>query len=281
MPDLSNKTNRKKLKPRAAIYAQVLSQGRALGYRRRRHNTPGRWMLRTAKAEGGYAFEVLGVSDDFADADGKQVLNYTQALSAALGRKAADPAKVHVADALLDWAKGKAELASSAKQASDYYNSAQRISKPFAGKTIKTISVRDITAWLQVIVDDGDDARKRRATANRQLATLKAALTRAADEAEYQGDRAWLSVSKFPKAQSFGARLVILTPAQEEALICGARSDVAELLKGLQLTGARYGELRQASISDLNGTRLSITGKTWPANHRAIRRQSGLVRCSC
>ncbi|MFY0691329.1 MAG: tyrosine-type recombinase/integrase [Paracoccaceae bacterium] len=262
MADLSNKTNRKKLKPRAAVYTQILALGRALGYRRRRSDKPGRWMLRTARADGGYSFEVLGVADDFAEANGTDVLSYAQALSASLHRKVADPNKISVADALDAWARSKAEMASSEKQAADYYNSARRISAPFGKKTLKTITARDITSWMQSIVEAGDDPRTRRSTANRALATLKAALTKAANESEYQGVRAWGSVSKFSKADSFGARLVILKPEEETKLIEVARPDVAELLTALQITGARFGEIRTARVSDLNDTRLTITGKT-------------------
>ena len=262
MPNLSNKTNREKLKPRSAVYTQVLAPGRALGYRRRDADSPGRWVLRTAKNDGGYGFETLGVADDRQPADGKEVLSYSQALALALGRRIADPTKVRVIDALRTWARDKAVLASSDKQAMDYFNAAERVGSRFGNKTIKTISARDITAWLDQIVADGEDTRKRRATANRQLAILKAALTRAADAAEYQGNRAWLSVSKFAKAESFGARLVILTSDEEDRLIEAARPDVATLLRALQMTGARFGEMRTCMVSDFSVERLTLTGKT-------------------
>ena len=250
--------------PRAAVYSQILAQGRALGYRRRRSGRPGRWVLRIAAMDGGYRFEVLGVADDFVEADGKDVLSYAQALAAAVGRKVADPTKVRVSDALMAWSQEKAALASSNKQASDYLNAANRIASHFGAKTIKTISARDISEWMKSIVESGKDPRKRRSTANRQLATLKAALTRAANEAEYSGDRAWLPVKKFPKAESFGARVTILTSEEEETLINAARPDVGQLLRALQMTGARFGEMRQAKVGDLNDARLTLVGKTGP-----------------
>ncbi len=86
MTDLTTRTARKRLKPRGSAYAQILAEGRALTYRKRTAGHPGRWMLRTAKVEGGYGFEVLGVADDIAEADGRDVLDYPQALAMALGR---------------------------------------------------------------------------------------------------------------------------------------------------------------------------------------------------
>ena len=153
MPELRNKTNRLKLKPRAAIYPQVLAEGRALGYRRRRSNRPGRWVLRTAKSDSGYNFEVLGIADDFAPADGREILDYSQALTAALGRKSADPTKVTVQQAMTSWADAKAETASSTKQAADYHNAARRISSNFGRKTLKTISAKSISDWLKSLTD--------------------------------------------------------------------------------------------------------------------------------
>jgi integrase len=115
---------------------------------------------------------------------------------------------------------------------------------------------------MRSIAEKPGDPRARPATANRELATLKAALTRAANESGFEGARGWETAKKFTKAESFGARMVILSEAQEAAWIAAARPDAAELLTALRLTGARYGEIRAASIGDLVGNRLTLTGKT-------------------
>jgi hypothetical protein len=112
MTDLTTRTARKRLKARGSAYTQVLATGRALAYRKRTAATTGRWILRTANpSDGGYAFEVLGVADDFAEADGKEILAYPQALAAALGRRAADPNRITVAEALAGWARAKCLMA--------------------------------------------------------------------------------------------------------------------------------------------------------------------------
>jgi len=262
MADLSNKTARRKLKARSSAYTQKLAEGRALGYRKRASGSPGRWLLRTADDDGGYAFEVLGAADDFADADGREILSYPQALAAALGKQSADPTKVTVKQALDDWAKAKRATASSEKQKLDIDSAARRIAAAFPRKTIANLIAKDVASWRDGYIVEGKDPRARRATANRDLATLKAALTKAADAADYTGPRAWVAAKKFAKADSFGARMVILTPEQEAQLIAAARADLAVMLTALQMTGARFGEMRAAAVRDLHGNRLTLAGKT-------------------
>ena len=139
-------------------------------------------MLRTASLDGdGYLFEVLGVADDVAEADGKEILTYSQALAAALGRRSTDPNKITVPDALTAWARHKCQSASSAKQVLDVESAARRIAAAFQRKTLRSITAGDIARWMEAIVAEGPDARARRSTANRRLANLKAALTCAAD----------------------------------------------------------------------------------------------------
>jgi integrase len=264
MPDLTTKTARRRLKPRSSAYAQVLAEGRALAYRRRAADRPGKWMLRTAKADGtGYGFEVLGDADDAADADGKKVLSYTQALAAALGKRSADPNKMTVEAALTAWADAKCLTSSTDTARLNIRSAARRIAAAFPTRTLRTITTKEITAWAQgMAAKPGADPRARRATANREIANLKAALTRAANESGYEGPRAWEDAKKFGKAEAFGARLVVTTEEQEAAWIAAASPDLASLLDALRRTGARVGEIVLADVADLSGDRLTLTGKT-------------------
>jgi hypothetical protein len=262
MTDLRTRTARSRIKPRSSNYTQVVSNGRALCYRKRTAGNSGKWVLRTAKDQGGYSFEVLGTADDLADADGVIVLNYTQAMEQALGRTTADPTKITVANALIDWATEKKRTAGSDKRANDLEGEARRLSDAFPRATLRSLTVKQIESWKRGEVAKGKDPRARSATVNRRLANLKAALTRAANLNGYQGTRAWLTVSKFSKTESFGKRMVILTEAEEVALIASTDPDLAVLLTALQMTGARYGEMRSALVGDLEGERLDLTGKT-------------------
>lgn len=260
MADLKTKTARARLKANVNGYAQNLATGRALLYRKRTEGRPGKWVLRTAKESGGYSFEVLGTSDDYDDG-----LSYAEALEMALGRTRADPTKLTVADALDTWAKRKGRTASSDIARKNYLSAARRLQRVFPGATLRSITAKQIIAWREAKIDAATDKRARMATVNRELTNLKAALTMAAIDNGYEGDRAWTEVKKYPKADSFGKRMTILTEQEEAALIAAADPDLADMLTALQMTGARYGEMRSLRVGDLVKDRLEITrGKTGP-----------------
>ncbi|WP_146345472.1 tyrosine-type recombinase/integrase [Phaeobacter marinintestinus] len=262
MPDLRTKTARTRLKPNSNGHAENLATGRALLYRKRTATQPGKWVLRTAKAEGGYSFETLGTADDASPADGVKVLSYAQALEAALGRTVADPTKVKVEQALDDWAKTKKRTASSDKQRLDIDSAARRLKEAFPRATLKSLTARQIKTWMDARVDEADNPRARMATVNRQLAILKAACTAAADDHGFQGKRTWTDVKKYEKAEAFGKRMAILSEDDEDRLIAAAEPDIALMLTALQMTGARFGEMRSALVGDLEGDKLDLTGKT-------------------
>lgn len=260
---LRTKTARLRLTPKTNPYYDKLSKGRALGYRKRVPQSSGKWVLRTADDLGAYSYETLGNADDFDEPNGKNILSYGQALKIALTKKSADPNRKLVTEALNDWAVDKNRTASSEKQRLDNFSRARRISTPFEGLNLKTVKQSHIKKWRDDHLTDPERGQPQRSTANRNLAVLKAALNKAAYLTEFEGPYPWRLVSKYKKSESFGKRLIILTDQEEENIISHARSDLANLLRGLQKTGARFGELRQCLCSDLNGNRLRIPdGKT-------------------
>jgi hypothetical protein len=74
--------------------------GISLGYRR--NQTAGTWVARLADGKGGNWTKAIGSADDYSDADGRNVLDYWQALDAAkkLAGKGDDSKPVTVAEAL-------------------------------------------------------------------------------------------------------------------------------------------------------------------------------------
>jgi integrase len=98
--------------------------------------------------------------------------------------------------------------------------------------------------------DDPEAARKRRATANRTLTILKAALNRAWREGTIASDSAWRRVEPFEGADA--ARVRYLTIAEAERLINAAdkESGFRVLVRGALATGARYGELAALRVED-------------------------------
>jgi len=96
--------------------------------------------------------------------------------------------------------------------------------------------------------------RKRKATANRILSNLKAALNHARREGwvTCPGD-AWELVSPFKGVEE--PRQDYLTPIQQQLLLNAIKaSDFKNLVSGALTTGCRYGELSRMKVRDFNPT---------------------------
>ena len=251
------KTDRSKLAPKSNPYYELLSTGRAIGYRKRQGGKAGRWVLRTHDGNK-FIHETLGEADDFTDADGIKVLSYQQALKAALNKNSADPSKATVGDALEAWARTKEKTATSDKAKRDDRSRAERIKRAFLNITLKQLRGHMIKDWRDSFLENTANPQARMATANRNLAVLKAALTDYANTHSYEGARPWDDIEKYKRAESHGSRLLILSEEDEEYFISCMRKDISTLLTAMQLTGARPKELQQLICQDLVGKRLTI-----------------------
>ena len=98
-----------------------------------------------------------------------------------------------------------------------------------------------------------DEKRARKATANRVLSTLKAALTYAKARGLVRcPDDAWRSVKPFRAVEE--ARQNYLTPEEQQRLLNGIKDpDFKRLVYGALLTGCRYGELVRMQVRDFDG----------------------------
>ncbi len=115
---------------------------------------------------------------------------------------------------------------------------------------------------------DPEAQRKRRASANRTLTILKAALNRAWREGKITSDAAWRRVEAFEEADA--ARVRYLTIAEAQRLINASAPDFRLLVRAALATGARYGELASLQVSDFNpdsGTLHIRTSKSGKGRH--------------
>jgi integrase len=265
---IQTRTQRVRLTPRRKPYFRRLSDAIAIGYRRS-STLPGVWVIRRRNEDGSYTESKLrGVTpDDVIDANGLDVLSFDQACDFIRGTRAAAPEEVTLEAAATDWATAKKSGTDNPTRSRNYDYTARRITNGFpAGQTISTLTRQQVEAWRDSHLVDGaaaDTQRKRRATANRELATLKAILNRAADDIDATMPRPWDRVGKFEAGQSFGKRVIVLTPDERKALIEACASPALRdlVVAGLN-TGCRYGELITARVRDLNGRRLTVSGKT-------------------
>ncbi len=102
------------------------------------------------------------------------------------------------------------------------------------------------------MAEDADAKRARRATANRVLTVLKAALNLAFREGRAASDDAWRKVQPFAKVDA--ARIRYLTDDECRRLLNACPADLRDLVAAALLTGCRYGELAALRAGDIDLT---------------------------
>jgi integrase len=266
---LETRTARGKLEPAGRPYYRNLEPGLLhLGYRKPRSGA-GKWLARVYAGDGKYRLHKIAVADDLSDADGKVILNFKQAQAAARklmvaqagggvgtvgdaveayvrsleadGRPAATIKRTrYTVDAFILPTLGKIELAKlTSEQLKDWF--AELARRPARVRTRNGDKQRHRAH---------DDRRARRASANRIRVTLVAALNQAFLAGHVGSDLAWRRVRPFKGVDQARARY--LSVAEAKRLINAARPEFRPLLQAALLTGARYGQLGQLVISDLN-----------------------------
>jgi integrase len=295
---------RKELKPSGKPYWRLLDEGVHFGYRK--GHSGGKWVVRLYKGNQQYVVETIGNADDGAsDADGVSILSFAQGQARArdiaeLRRKgitttptlaAAAESVYRVSDCIadyLDW------MQHSRKSAADARYRANRIILPTLGElACIDLSTALIQKWLRheaksaarirskegkegevvkqrtkAVPTDPEAQRKRRASSNRTLTILKAALNRAWREGKIASDAAWRRVEPFEEADA--ARVRYLTIAEAQRLINASAPDFRLLVRAALATGARYGELVGLRVSDFNpdsGTVHIRTSKSGKGRH--------------
>jgi integrase len=102
-----------------------------------------------------------------------------------------------------------------------------------------------------------DAIRKRRATANRVLTILKAALNHAWREGTVPTDEAWRRVSPFKGVDS--PVIQYLSEDEVRRLVNTCTPGFRDLVRGALLSGCRYGELTELRAADYNTDAGTIT----------------------
>lgn len=256
-------------------YWKQLTPGVFIGYRK--NMTGGVWVCRiAAKAVGRtdtaspYMLKTLGTADDTADSNGCDILSYKEAFAAALAF--AEDCKTHdkpaarytVADAVADYLREHYEKEGRSKDRTAYFY--ERHILPTLGKRVITeLKAADINKWLldvakapptkrgKVMAFDKTDAeavRRRKASANRILTTLKAPLNHAFRAGRVPSDDAWRRVAPFKRADS--PKIRYLSADESRRLLNACNEDFRPVVRAALLTGCRYGELIRLKVSDFD-----------------------------
>jgi integrase len=275
---LDTRASRQRLRQRREPFWRSISEGLAVGYRK--GSKGGTWIARHYSAEEGRRYQAIGTADDIADADGEHVLSFDQAQGharnwfAELARR--DRGEIRtgpytVKDCLTEYLTW---FEAHRKSGVDTRSRIETHILPKLGEIqCARLTTAEIQKWLRDLanspaqvrskrdakkpnvreLDKGepDAVRARRASANRTLTVLKAALNRAWREGgKIASDDAWRRVEPFEEADS--ARVVYLTVAEAQRLLNGCVPDFRRLAQGALASGARYGELAKLRAFDFN-----------------------------
>lgn len=250
-PDINTPAKRAKLPPRREPYWHQLDRGRFIGYRKT--STGGAWIARLGKKQGSLGTGLLEwpeavaavhewCDDQTRGGNGKYTFRDSVEAYCNNIRIEKDETKAHQArirllgclpDKLLD-------------------------------AQLKELTHDALEEWRNGMVkgETAEDRRKSKVTANRVLAMVKAALNQSYRRDLVRSDKPWRTLSGFPKVNA--ARLLFLTDKEVRRLLAATDGAFHDLVKAAVLTGARYGELAAAKVSDLDAERgtLRLDGKT-------------------
>jgi integrase len=275
---LETRTARMRLGIRRTPYFAKIAKGLRLGYYR--GATAGSWIAGHYRGNGVYATEAIGAADDTLEPNGINVFDYWQAQELARqwvnrqqqiadGRLRDGP--FTVADAVKDYlVEIAAEKSPTAVRGAKYVFDAWVL--PELGEIqVEKLTTDHLNRWRNKVStqpkrvrkklsakepatretpDDEDARRARKATANRILTMLKAALNRAFHADRASSDTAWRKVKPFKKVDEAVVRY--LNAAEARRLVQACPEDFGKLVQGALLTGCRYSELARLKAGNFN-----------------------------
>jgi integrase len=274
---LETRTARARLPIGPKPYFRRLEIGFHLGYRRL--SSGGTWIARRFAQDGRYREIRLGAADDTQDGDGVSILDYGQAQKVArewwraeLRREEGHDTRTGpftVADAIAEYLKDFERR--GGRSVYHTRRSAETHILPALGTAlVAKLTARKIEDWHRDLAEkpalartkpgrkpnhrkadkSADGVRKRRATANRILTVLKAALNHAWKAGHVASDDAWRRVKPFRAVET--ARVRYLSEAECVLLVNVCESAFRILVRGAMLTGCRYSELASMQASYFN-----------------------------
>lgn len=242
--DIDKAGVRNKLEPRREPYwGAPVERGLFVGFRRLEHG--GNWIARYRNDDGKQVYQSLGpvsAENDY-EAAKREARRWRRIADA--GIKTDRP--LTVADVCRDYteamkAEGRLRSATDARKRFDRIVYDDAIGAIRADK----LTQRHLEAWMARMEAGEMTGRKRglpsKATFNRNLTSLKAALNRAVSRREIPHDRAveWGAIK--PHRDADGRREVYLDKEQRRALLAAAGDDLRDLLMCIALTGCRPGD---------------------------------------
>jgi integrase len=252
------------------VYWTPVSPGLFLGFRR--NKVGGVWLCRLKRSGDGtkYLFGNLGEAQ--ADLTGKG-MPHDAALSACLAwtkQKAARTSgellesDYSVQDAINDWLTAR-EAHKGVKLERTRLSIAKHVTEPLSSVQLRELKHSQLLAWFtrlgspengRMIGDDPEAIRKRRATANRVWASLRAALNQAFVAGRVESDTAWKRVKPYRGVNA--PKIRFLTLDECARLIKHCPHEFRPMVRAALYTGARYGELCRLRVGDFANGQIRI-----------------------
>jgi integrase len=272
---LANPSARSRLKPRRQPHWSTIFAARAhLGWQRWPDDRAGRWLLRRRHA-GAYSVESIGLADDDRGqaADGVSVLTHEQArakatelASSAEGRA---PGRLTVRRAMANYLDHLAAAGKDTRYAESTI--VAHILPKLGDAEVAQLTSSQVRRWLTQVAagaarkrsprgqqnfkpapHDDEAMRRRRSSANRIFATLKAALNLAYDDKLVSNADAWgRRVKRFKGVDRARTRYITVDEARRLISACEP-AQFRWLVRAALETGCRYGELTRLEVSDFN-----------------------------
>jgi len=274
---LDTRAARSKLTARGKPYYFALDPGLHLGYRKLRGGA-GTWVMRRYVGEQNYETRVIATADDLSDANGIDVLDFWQAQTRARelrdghSRSSSGKGPYTVRQALADYWSFLRGEGRPAALVDENERRANALIVPELGELeVASLTAKRLRAWRDELVkkgarirskpgepqkyreideEDSEALRARRASVNRQWASLRAALNHAFAEGLVLSDFEWRRVKPFGGVDSSRKRILKLAEAQR--LVNACDDEFRPLLQAALLTGGRYGSLTKLKVRDFN-----------------------------
>ena len=275
---LETRTARTRLAVRRTPYFAKIAKGLRLGYYR--GAVSGSWVASLYRGTLGYETKALGAADDTTDADSATVFDFWQAqekakewaerqrlIAAGIVRKGPYTVAHAIGDYLVEIA---AEKKPEAVQGAKYVFDAWVL--PSLGSTeVENLTTDQLIRWRNKVAtspkrvrtkkaakehatretpDDDDARRARKATANRILAMLKAALNRAFFADRVPSDSAWRKIKPFKRVDEAVVRYLSIPEIRR--LVNACPEDFRCLVEAALYSGCRYAELTRLRFEDYN-----------------------------
>ena len=251
--DLETRSARLKLPVAKKPLFVRIGLGIGLGYRR--NQIAGSWVGRFADGKGGNRTGVIGLADDYENADGNRVLDFWQAQERVRALARGDSGTVstrsiRVGEALDAY---EADLRTRGGDIGNVKRVRAHLTPDLCGTTVALLAAAELRRWR-----DGLIKSLASSTVNRTCTVLKAALNLAADHDERIANRrAWeTGLATIPDAEQ--SRNVILGESDVRWIIAEAHAQSPEFglfVEVAAVTGARVSQLARIEVQDLQADR--------------------------